>query len=236
MPKNLRDDADRWRELLRARRVSHLWHFTPLACVPCILHHGAVLSIQELERRGLVVPQRASRDDDIANGVGDVVKLSVLPYWKMLGASMRQGVPEAMLEFSIEPVLWSDTTFGNSNVWEACWVTAGTFEFAVEKVFVRQSQWDGQSPPEIYVANNLPLAGVLMKIHTVLDEERASLKACLDRLGYAHFDIFAAGFSPPFPSAAREDYLKHQPNVFKRVSDFLAKIDAKDLSKGVNLE
>ena len=184
----------------------------------------------------MVVPQRASREDDIARGVGDVVKLSVLPYWKMLGTSLRQGTPEAMLEFSVDPAFWADTTFGNSNVWEGCWETGSNYEFAAGKVFVPRSQWDGQSPPEIYVANHLPINGILRKVHTVLEEERVQLKSCLDRLGCAQVDIFTAGFSFPFPGAAREDYLKHQPKKFSKVSEFLRSVTAKELEKGVSFE
>jgi hypothetical protein len=236
MPKRVRDDEARWRALLRGRSVQRTWHFTPIICVPCILYHGRVLSIRQLERRGLVVPPRASKDDDIRAGVADVVKLSILPYWRMLGSIMRQGNVEVMLEFTVDPVLWDNTTFGSSNVWETCWERDESYDFAAEKVFVPRSQWCGTSPPEIYVAQELPIDGCLIKVHTVLEQERVELKNALHRLGIGRVDVFTAGFSFPFPSAAREEYLKRQPEVFEKVRQYLRNVSTANLREGVILE
>lgn len=231
-----RRDIDRWRALVQSRHVSKTWHFCPLACVPCILHHGRVLSIRQQERLGLVVPQRESRDDDIRKGVGDVVKISILPYWRMLSAILRQGKPEVMLEFTTEPIYWEDTFFGNSNVWENCWMSGDTYQFAAEKVFVPRSQWDAPSPPEIYVPRELPIRNTLVKVHTILEEERVELKNCAQRLEFREVDVFTAGFSFPFPNAGRDDYLKNQPAHFQKIRRYLRNVDKQSLSRGVEID
>lgn len=231
-----RQDIDRWRALLQTRHVSKTWHFCPLVCVPCILQHGHLLSITQQERLGLAVPQRGSRDDDVRKGVGDAVKISVLPYWKMLGTFLRQGKPEVMLEFTTEPIYWEETYFGNSNVWENCWVSGTTYEFAAAKVFAPPRQWDAPSPPEIYIPGQLPLTNILMKIHTILEEERVELKNCMQRLGFRDFDVFTAGFSFPFPDVVREAYSKNQPSMFDSVRRYLRNVTLESLARGVELE
>jgi hypothetical protein len=236
MPKRIREDAERWRNLLAGRGVRRLWHFTPLVCIPCILHHGKILSIEQQERMRLAVPPRASRDDDVRKGVGNDVKLSVMPYWKMLSGLMRNGGVETMLEFRIDPVLWDDTHFGNSNVWEGCWEKGSTFDFADTKVFVPRSRWDGGSPPEIYVSAELPIEANLVKVYTVLEQERMELKDALQRLGLQGIDVFSAGFSHPFPDAGREEYLSRHPEVFERVKRYLQRVTRESLDKGVELE
>jgi hypothetical protein len=73
-----------------------------------MLYHGKLLSIARQAELGLVVPQRESRDDDIRrNGVGDAVKISILPYWRMLGTLLRRGNPEVLLELTTDPILWN---------------------------------------------------------------------------------------------------------------------------------
>ena len=72
MLKNIRGDAERWRALLLSRGIRRLWHFTPLVCVPCILFHRAVLSVSEQDRLKLIVPPRASRDDDVVGRMGRI--------------------------------------------------------------------------------------------------------------------------------------------------------------------
>ena len=142
-----------------------------------------------------------------------VVKISVLPYWKMLSTLLRQGNPAVMLEFTNEPIYWDGTFFGNSNVWENAWTSGDTHEFNATKVFLPRSQWDTTSPPEIYVPRELPIANTLLKIHTILEEERVELKNCMQRLGFRGVDVFTAGFSFPFPSAGRDDYIKSLPRA-----------------------
>lgn len=207
-----------------------------MVCVPCILHYGRVFSIEQQARLGLLVPQRGSREDDIRKGVGDVVKISVLPYWKMLSALLRQGNPEVMLEFTNEPIYWEGTFFGNSNVWENAWTPGDTHEFAATKVFVPRSQWDTPSPPEIYVPRELPIADTLLKVHTILEEERVELKNCMQRLGFRDLDVFTAGFSFPFPNAGRDDYIKNSPPYFARVRGYLRNVTRESLARGVEIE
>lgn len=238
MPPRFRRDVGQWRELLSRRGVNNTWRFDPLCCVPSILFHGRLYSIERQQGLGLHVPQRESREDDIAKGVGDVVKLSAnYPYWKMLSCLMREGRPEVMLELTVDPILWEGTCFGNGNVWEAAWEQGEDFNFACEKVFVPRSKWDTTSPPEIYVPRELPLEGVLIRIHTVLEEEREELESCLDRLNLLeNVELFTAGFSSPFPNECREDYLANRAGPFDRVRKYLRQVTRRTLEKGVEIE
>lgn len=231
-----RQDIDRWRALVESRHVRKTWHFCPLVCVPCILHQGRLLSITQQDGLGLGIPQRGSRDDDIRKGVGDAVKLSILPYWRMLGTFLRQGKPEVMLEFTTEPVYWEETFFGNCNVWENVWVFGNTYEFAAAKVFVPPQQWDAGSPPEIYVPQELPLRNTLVKIHTILEEERVELKNSIHRLGFRDIDVFTAGFSFPFPDVVRADYLRNRAPLFGDVQRYLRNVTPESLARGVEIE
>jgi hypothetical protein len=236
MPKRFREDVEKWRQMLRFRNVQRTWHFAPLVCVPCILFHGAILSIEKQDELGLTVPQRESRDADIAKGVGGVVKLSRLPYWKMLAKGMRTGKPEAILELTIDPIIWEGTYFGNANVWEIGWKTGESLEFASEKVFVSPSKWECASPPEIYVPEDLPLKGTLIKIYTVLEEERRELSDCLHRLEITGgVDVFAAGFSAPYPDTCRDEYLKNQPEQFKPLREYLRSVSEDSLKRGIEI-
>lgn len=237
-PKRIRTDADAWRRLLERRSVRNTWHFSPLCCVPSILFRNSLLSIEEANRLGLRVPARESRDYDIEKGVGDVVKLShTYPYWKMLSKIMRRGTPEVIFELANDPILWAGTYFGNSNVWEFVWQTGSSLDFASQKVFVSRSKWDGNSPPEIYVPKQVPLDGILIRIHTVLDEERGELEGCLRRLNLLRgIALFSSGFSPPFPGSCRDEYLKNQPEHFQGIRRYFGRVSEESLRRGVELD
>ncbi len=228
---------DAWRRLLERRSVRNTWHFSPLCCVPSILFRNSLLSIEEANRLGLRVPARESRDDDIEKGVGDVVKLSHYPYWNMLSKIMRCGTPEVMFQLANDPILWAGTYFGNSNVWESVWQTGSSLDFASQKVFVSRSKWDGSSPPEIYIPKEVPLDGVLITIHTVLEEERTELQSCLRRLNLlSEIDLFTSGFSSPFPDHCRDEYLQNQPEHFRRIRRYFRRVSEQDLGRGVELD
>lgn len=215
-----------------------LWHFAPLYHAPSILLHGAVYSIEELERRGLRVIDRASREDDIARGVGNVVKVSTQPYWHMLSRLMRDGIPHILVRFSADPVLWADTTFGDRNVWENGWNHGDSYEFAEQRVFVRKGQYAGGSPPEIYVARELPLTGVAISVYTYLREETGLLEDCLQRLGIrCPTRLMTAGERNwPFPDRCHDDYMANRGPHLDRLRRYFAGLTIASLRRGVEIE
>jgi len=234
----LRADADRFKRLLERQKITDLWHFTPLCHLPCILYHGALFSIEELDRRGLRVPARESREDDIRKGVGDFVKTSTSPYWHMLSRVMRKGEPHVLIRLSTIPVLWAGTSFGDRNIWDNDWQQDSKYEFAEARVFVRREQFAGSSPPEIYVERTLPLPGVAEAIYTYLREETQVLESCLGRLRIAPpVRIMTAGEkNRPFPNFCHDDYIQNRAMHIERVRDYFATVASDSLRRGVEVE
>lgn len=233
-----RADADRFRRLMEKQRMTELWHFTPLSYMPCILLHGSLFSIEELDRRGLEVPGRESREDDIRKGAGNVVKTSTQPYWHMLSGQMRNGVPHVLIRFSADPVLWIDTTFGDRNIWENGWMRGGTYEFAEQYVFIRKGQYVGGSPPEVYIERELPLAGLARSIYTYLLDETRLLEKCLTRLGIdSPVKLMTAGVrNSPFPDRCHDDYMQNREESFRKTQEYFGTVTIESLHRGVEIE
>ena len=233
----LREDVDRFRQLLDQENITDLWHFTPLSHVPCILAHGAIFSIEELARRGLNVPPRSSRDDDIRKGVGNVVKTSTMPYWKMLTLEMGRGVPHVFFRLSTEPVLWEDTSFGDRNVWENPWTRDRSYDFARDRIFVRRN-FVGSSPPEIYIETELPLAGLVRSIYPYLLDEREVLERCLCRLGIVPpvKPVTAGPRARPFPDRCHDEYVANRNAHFQRLQGYFETVTLESLHRGVEIE
>ncbi len=218
--------------------MNDLWHFAPVSHVPSILFHGVVYSIQELDRRRLRVVDRASRDDDIRKGVGDVVKTSTMPYWGMLSLGMRQGIPHVLIRFGNEPVLWADTTFGDRNVWENGWRRDASYEFAERYVFVRGPEYAGGSPPEIYIERELPLTPIARSVYTYLRDETELLETCLRRLGIVcPVRLMTAGEKRwPFPDRCHEEYATNRAPHLARIRRYFEGLTVDSLRRGVEFE
>ncbi len=233
-----REDADHFERLLNQRRMTDLWHFTPLCNVPCIFFHGALFGIEELDRRGLIVPGRESREDDISKGVGNVVKTSTIPYWNMLGKDMRDGIPHVLIRYATDPILWADTTFGDRNVWENGWVQGNSYEFAEQYVFVRSGQYAGSSPPEIYIERELPLGQLTKSLYTYLGDETRLLEGCLNRLSIAcPVRVLTAGErSWPFPDRCHDDYIRFREGRLARVEEYFGALTIESLGRGVEID
>ncbi len=189
-------------------------------------------------RRGLNVPPRPSRDDDIRKGVGNAVKTSTMPYWKMLTLEMARGVPHVFFRLTTEPVYWEDTSFGDRNVWENGWTRGSSFEFARDRVFVRRENFMGSSPPEIYVEKELPLMGSVRSIHPYLLDEREILERCLGRLGIAPpVRLVTAGpRARPFPDRCHDEYMANRDVHFPRVKKYFETVTTDSLRRGVEIE
>ena len=234
---DLRPDAHQFRDLLREREFRSLWHFTRLACAPAILHHGALYSIEELERRGLTVPPRPSRDHDIACGVGDFVKLSTMPYWDMLSSLLRAGEPTVLIEFSTTPILLAGTRFGDRNVWEGGWILGDSFEFARDYVLVRKPRWRGGSPPEVYVARELRLVPHARRVLTYTIEEFQLLTECLNRLGIVpSVQIAPNGPQWPFPDRCHDDHQRARGSNLAKVREYFRHLTIESLDRGVEID
>jgi hypothetical protein len=229
----LRRDADLFRQLLDRQKMPDLWHFTPLSCVPCILLHGAVFSIEEADRRRVKVPTRASREDDVRRGIGDVVKVSTRPYWKMLSLVMRQGIPNVLMRFSNTPVLWAGTSFGDRNAWENGWRRDDSYEFAERFVFTRPP-YAGGSPPEVYVERELPLTEAVA-IHGYLGDETRSLEDCLKRLGLAS-PVRIMTARQNFPDSCRADYMSNRGSHIEKVNTYFDRVSIESLGRGVEID
>ena len=216
-----------------------LWHFTPLSHVPCILFHGALFSIEEMDRRKLTAPGRESRDDDIQRGVGNVVKTSTMPYWDMLSKEMRKGIPHVLIRYPADPVLWAGTSFGDRNVWENDWTLNDSYEFAEQHVFVRKKQHAGNSPPEIYIEQELPLVGLAKSLYTYLMDETRLLEGCLERLEIvcpAGVRMMTAGEKGwPFPDYCHDDYMRNREGYLGRVEQYFGSLTINSLRRGVEI-
>jgi len=218
--------------------MTDLWHFAPLSHAPSILFHRAVYSIEELERRGLRVIDRASREDDIRRGVGNVVKVSTQPYWHMLSRLMRDGIPHILVRFSADPVLWADTTFGDRNVWENGWNHGDSYEFAEQRVFVRKGQYAGTSPPEIYVERELPLTPHAKSLYTYLRDETEPLERLMARLGIGTpiRPVTAGPKARPFPDHCHDDYTSNRAEHLEKVRRYFDSLTLQSLQRGVEIE
>lgn len=242
MPRPLRSDAAALRELTHRRSLDQLWHFTPLVNLPCVLHHDALFSIDALESRGLHVPQRDSWEADKEKGVGNAVKLSLMPYWKMLGRCMCEGVPHVLMRFPIDPIaFWEDTLFGDRNVWDNDWDNwnpDSSLEFITERIFIRHGEYKADSPPEIYVKEKLELKGQVQTIFAYLPNETRLLEACLRRLGISlPCRLYTAGEKGrPFPSTTHEEYVRSTEEKMTKIVNYLESVTIDSLNRGVEFK
>jgi hypothetical protein len=235
----LRPDQARFRALLQERQFRSLWHFTRLASVPCILFHGTIYSIQQLEARGLYVPARESRQADIDKGVGDYVKISTMPYWDMLSRLLRDGKPHVFIEFTTDPVLFEDTRFGDRNVWDNGWQNGDTFEFARDNVLVRRNKrdWVASSPPEIYVRTELPINPYARRILTYTREDYNLVNECLRRLAIQGDRMMVIhGPSYPFPDSCHAAHLSARGPQAGRLQTYFNTLTINSLRRGVEID
>lgn len=184
------------------------------------------------------MPPRDSWEDDKARGVGNVVKLSSMPYWLMLGRYMREGIPHVFMRFPMDPiVLWQDASFGDRNIWEDGWTRGTTLEFARERAFVRKPQWSGNSPPEFYIQDGLDLDDNVVAMYTYMPDETRMLETCLHRLGIAvPSRLMTAGErNHPFPGSCHDDYVNRRMARLARIQEYFDSVTVESLDRGVEL-
>lgn len=127
------------RSILKKYIIGGIWHFTDAENLPSIQQNGGILSLAELERRGIAVPKPGgnqwSHDADKYKGVHQYVHMSFLDQHPMQYAAKQDGRITSPLWIKIDPsILLDDGVRFSCDVSNKAGVELLTADQAVEQI------------------------------------------------------------------------------------------------------